>query len=63
VPHRGACGIAIAVHPGEPTLPFYVTYGLLHRSAGLKGLLEPHGFGVVADGMCIDDGGGGGPRP
>ena len=54
-------GIAVAnshivvAHPGEPTLLFYDRDGALGRTLALRGLLEPHGFEVVLDGLWIAD--------
>jgi DNA-binding beta-propeller fold protein YncE len=54
-------GIAVAdsyvvvAHPGEPTLLFYDGDGALRRTVALPGLLEPHGFQVVLEGLWIDD--------
>lgn len=54
-------GIAVAnsdivvAHPGEPTLLFYDRDGVLGRTVALPGLLEPHGFQVVLDGLWIAD--------
>lgn len=45
----------VVAHPGEPTLLFYDRDGALQCCVRLEGLLEPHGFRVVADGMWIDD--------
>lgn len=45
----------VVAHPGEPTLLFYNDEGVVERATELEGLLEPHGFRVVAEGMWIDD--------
>jgi DNA-binding beta-propeller fold protein YncE len=54
-------GIAVAgdeivvAHPGEPAMLFYDSNGVLLRAVALPGLLEPHGFQVVSEGLWIDD--------
>lgn len=48
-------GAVVVAHPGEPSLLFYDADGMLRRNVRLEGLLEPHGFSVVAEGIWIDD--------
>lgn len=50
-----ANGNVIVCHPGEPTLLAYDIDGALRRTTPLEGLLEPHGFRIVAEGIWIDD--------
>ena len=50
-----ADGLIVVAHPGEPTLLFYDGDSALQRTIALPGLLEPHGFCVVAEGIWIDD--------
>lgn len=50
-----ADGQVVVCHPCEPTLLFYNADGAFRRTAALAGLLEPHGFRVVAEGIWIDD--------
>jgi DNA-binding beta-propeller fold protein YncE len=47
-------GRVLVAHPGEPTLLAYEN-GALVVSTPLEGLLEPHGFHPVEDGMWICD--------
>jgi DNA-binding beta-propeller fold protein YncE len=47
-------GVVVA-HPGEPTLLVYDLDGTLAREIPVPGLLEPHGFRAVADGLWIGD--------
>jgi hypothetical protein len=56
--HSGVAVIAgsvVVAHPGEPSLLFYDAEGTVVRSIELDGLLEPHGFCPVADGLWIGD--------
>ena len=55
--HSGAAvvdGRVLVAHPAEPVLLAYEGAGLA-SSTPLEGLLEPHGFHPVADGMWIGD--------
>ena len=48
-------GEIVVAHPGQPALLFYDSAGTLLRQIALDGLLEPHGFRVVDDGIWIGD--------
>src|SRR2546421_8385044 len=45
----------VVAHPGKPTLLFYDSDGVLVHDVSLEGLLEPHGFCLVAEGMWVGD--------
>jgi hypothetical protein len=48
-------GDVVVAHPGESTLLFYGGEGMPTKGITLDGLLEPHGFCVVAEGLWIGD--------
>jgi hypothetical protein len=58
-------GRVVVAHPGKPALLHYALDGRLERTVELEGLLEPHSFCPVEDGLWIADVGfkrhGGGP--
>ena len=50
-----ADGCVVVAHPGKPALLYYDADGKLDRTVELEGLLEPHGFWCVDEGVWIDD--------
>jgi DNA-binding beta-propeller fold protein YncE len=50
-----ALGTVVVAHPGEPRLLAYDGDGSLVRDVPLEGLLEPHGFDAVPEGLWIGD--------
>lgn len=56
--HSGAAVIGdcvVVAHPATPSLLYYSAEGDLDRMVALDGLLEPHGFLCVDEGVWIDD--------
>src|SRR5579884_3756088 len=45
----------VVAHPGRPELLFVARDGSVRRTLPLTGVLEPHGFRVVPDGIWIGD--------
>ncbi len=48
-------GFVVVAHPGRPALLYFDNDGELDRTIALDGLLEPHGFCCVDEGVWIDD--------
>lgn len=48
-------GCVVVAHPGKPALLYYDLNGKLGRTVELEGLVEPHGFRCVDEGIWIGD--------
>ena len=48
-------GCVVVAHPGKPALLHYGADGKLDRTVELEGLLEPHGFSAVREGIWVGD--------